>query len=381
MGVGSCPDCGTENALSTASWSTELQTNRNMAFLINGSDGTAGAPFVRISGLFIDGDPPNHSYSDGANTGTIVMHSNNTMRYRIDNIRFRPSGNAEQSSIRTNSGYGGYGVTDHIYISTSGASTNGRFIHNTGAGNDWEAGSTDWTHPVEWGSENFHYIENATMIFPTYVSQTMPAGVNDQQGGGRGVVRYSWLEEANAGNHGTESGWPARSGVAQEFYNNTFLSRGNMFAAMFLRGGGMYFHNNVVNGFQEAIRMWINRLGASFGCGRCGDSSCAGIDGPGPPDGWRCIDQPGAGVAAGVGINNTQPQGSNPIHIWNNTLINTGRLINNTSSSHIKLNIDYFWSDDNSAAPPGYRTFTYPHPFVVPDTTIPSPPTDLRISN
>jgi hypothetical protein len=346
-----------------------------MAFLIDGSDGS-NPDFVRISGLFIDGDPPDHSYSDGANTGSIVMHTSNSMRYRIDNIRFRPSGNTEQSSIRTNSDVG-FGVIDHVYISTTGLATNGRFIHNTGHGGD--SGDTDWSRPVDWGSADFHYIEDTTMKFPTYVSNTIPAGINDQQGGGRIVIRHSWLEEGNGGNHGTESGWPARSGVAEEFYNNTFLTRGNMFCAVFLRGGGLYFHDNEVIGYQAAIKMWINRLGASFGCGRCGDPACDGIDGPGPPDGWRCIDQPGAGMAAGVGINHTQPQGANPMHIWNNTLENTGALINNTSSSHIKLNVDYFWSGDDSAAPAGYTSFTYPHPFVVPDTTTPKAPTNLKI--
>jgi hypothetical protein len=373
-GGGSCPDCGDEDPTGTWSWPTTLITNKNMAFLINGSDGSNPA-FVRISGLFIDGDPPNHSYSNGANTGSIVMHTNNSMRYRLDNIRFRPSGNSEQSSIRTNSDVG-FGVTDHVYISTSGASTNGRFIHNTGHGGD--RGDTDWSRPVDWGSEDFHFLEDITMIFPTYTGG-IPAGINDQQGGGRIVVRYSWLEEGNAGNHGTESGWPARSGVAEEFYKNTFISRGNIFSALFLRGGGLYFYDNVISGYQEGIRMWINRLGASFGCGTCGAPACEGIDGDGSPAGWRCIDQPGAGIAAGVGINNTQPQGANPIRIWNNTLINTGTLIKNNSSSHIKPNIDYFWSDDDSAAPPGYKAFTYPHPFIVPDNTTPNPPDNLMI--
>jgi len=358
-GGGSCPDCGEEDPTGTWSWPTRLVTNKNMAFLINGSDGS-NPDFVRISGLFIDGDPPDHSYSDGANTGSIVMHTDNSMRYRIDNVRFRPSGNTEQSSIRTNSDVG-FGVIDHVYVSTSGQATNGRFIHNTGHGGD--SGDTDWSRPVVWGSGDFHFIEDTTMVFPTY-SSGIPAGINDQQGGGRIVIRYSWLEEGNAGNHGTESGWPARSGVAEEFYNNTFISRANIFSAVFLRGGGLYFHDNEVIGYQAAIKMWINRLGAPFGCGLCGDAACDGIDGPGPPAGWRCIDQPGAGVAAGVGIDNTQPQGSNPMYIWNNTLNNTGELINNVSSSHIKENTDYFWSNDGAAKPAGYTPYTYPHPFT-----------------
>jgi hypothetical protein len=361
-GGGSCPDCGDEDPTGTWNWPTKLNTNNNMAFLINGSDGT-NPDFVRISGLFIDGDPPDHSYNNGANTGSIVMQTNNSMRYRLDNLRFRPSGDSEQSSIRTNSDIG-FGVTDHIYVSTTGLSTNGRFIHNTGDGGD--GGDTDWTRPVEWGSGDFHFIEDATMAFPTYVATTIPAGINDQQGGGRIVVRYSWLEEASGGNHGTESGWPARSGVAEEFYNNTFITRGGIFAAILLRGGGLYFHDNIVNGYQEAVRMWINRLDAPFGCGLCGDLACDGIDGDGTPAGWRCIDQPGAGMAAGVGIPNTQPQGSNPIRIWSNTLVNTGALINNTSSSHIKEDIDYFWSADNSEAPAPsiYSPYQYPHPYT-----------------
>ena len=95
-GGGACPDCGDEDPSGSWSWPTTLTTNRNMAFLVNGSNGS-NPDFVRISGLFIDGDPPNHSYSNGANTASIVMHTNNEMRYRIDNIRFRPSGNSEQS--------------------------------------------------------------------------------------------------------------------------------------------------------------------------------------------------------------------------------------------------------------------------------------------
>ncbi|MGD8353244.1 MAG: hypothetical protein PVJ01_03685 [Pseudomonadota bacterium] len=361
-GGGSCPDCGEEDPTGTWSWPATLVTDKNAAFIINGPDGS-NPDFVRISGLFIDGDPPDHSYSDGANTGSIVMHTNNAMHYRIDNVRFRPSGNSEQSSIRTNSDVG-FGVIDHVYISTSGLATNGRFIHNTGHGGD--SGDTDWSRPVDWNSGDFHFIEDTTMVFPTYTSG-IPAGINDQQGGGRIVIRHSWLEEGNAGNHGTESGWPARSGVAEAFYNNTFISRGDIFSAVFLRGGGLYFHDNIVEGYQEGIRMWINRLGVSFGCGLCGDPACDGIDGDGEPAGWRCIDQPGAGVAAGVGIDNTQPQSSNPIRIWNNTLVNTGTLINNTSSSHIKENIDYFWSEDNSAAPAGYKPYQYPHPYTLID--------------
>jgi hypothetical protein len=377
-GGGSCPDCGDEDPTGTWNWPTTLITNNNMAFLINGSDGS-NPGFVRISGLFIDGDPPDHSYSDGANTGSIVMHTNNQMRYRIDNIRFRPSGNSEQSSIRTNSGYGGYGVIDHVYISTTGAGQNGRFIHNTGHGGD--QGDTDWSIPVDWGSGDFHFIEDATMIFPDYPGG-MPAGIHDQQGGGRGVIRYSYIKDANFGNHGTESGWPARSGVAAEIYENTVVNNGNMFTANYWRGGSMYMYNNIIRGYQEAIRWRIQRLTSSYGPGICGSAGTAGIDGPGPPAGYPCIDQVGRGTAAGVGINNTQPQGSNPARVWNNTLINTPVLnAGDYGSAYLQEGRDVFTSSDSSAAPAGYTPFTYPHPFIVPDNTTPNPPTGLQITN
>lgn len=380
-GGGACPDCGEEDPSGSWFWPTTLVTNKNMAFLINGSDGS-NPDFVRITGLFMDGDPPNHSYTNGANTGTIVMHTNNEMRYRIDNMRFRPSGNAEQSSIRTNSDVG-FGVTDHVYISTSGSSTNGRFIHNTGHGGD--AGDTDWTRPVIWGSANFHFIEDSTFIFPDYVGGTIPAGVEDQQGGGRCVIRYNYIKDANFGNHGTESGWPARSGVAQEIYGNYVESNGNMFTANYWRGGSMYMYNNTVVGFQEMIRWRVQRLTSNYGCGTCGSSSCIGIDGPGPPSGYPCIDQVGTGVAAGYGINNTQPQGSNPVHVWNNTRINTPIIHGGDwGTGYVEEGRDVFFSEDSSAAPAGYKAYTYPHPFVVPvevDDTIPSPPSNLQLGN
>jgi hypothetical protein len=379
-GGGSCPDCGDEDPTSTWDWPTTLNTNRNMAFLINGSDGS-NPNFVRISGLFIDGDPPNHSYSNGANTASIVMHTNNEMRYRIDNIRFRPSGNSEQSSVRTNSDVG-FGVTDHVYVSTSGAGSNGRFIHNTGHGGD--AGDTDWTRPVVWGSQNFHFIEDSTFNFPDY-GGGIPAGVEDQQGGGRCVIRYNYIKDANLGNHGTESGWPARSGVAQEIYENYIESNGNMFTANYWRGGSMYMYNNTVRGFQELIRWRVQRLTSSYGPGVCGSPGTEGIDGPGPPSGYPCIDQVGTGTAAGYGINNTQPQGRNPVYVWNNTRISTPVIHGGDwNSGYVEEGRDVFFSEDSSAAPSGYKAYAYPHPFVEPlvaDDTIPNPPTDVTISN
>jgi hypothetical protein len=361
-GGGSCPDCGEEDPTGTWNWPTRLSSNKNAAFIVNAPN--AGG-IVRISGLFIDGDPPTHDYSPAVNTANIVLHTDNESRYRFDNLRFNHSGSEEQSAIRTNA-LGGFGVMDHIYHSASGQAYNSRFIHNTGDGGD--NGDTDWSLPTDWNSENFHFVEDSTFIYPTYVGGNIPAGINDQQGGGRGVFRYSYIKNANSGNHGTESGWPARSGVALAFYNNTFYGgdlSDKIFAAVFMRGGSVYFHDNTIENFQEMARIWVRRVNEPFGpYGLCGSAASVGIDGPGPPPGYPCIDQFGRGRAAGVGITNTQIQAPEKAYFWNNKLINTDNAISVIESSlpYVVEGRDYEYSDNADAAPSGYTPYDYPHP-------------------
>ena len=360
-GWGSCPDCGSEDPSRTWSWPTRIINNGNAAFIVNAAD---AADFIRISGLYIDGDPPAHSYNSGANTANIVLHTDNRSLYRLANLRFNHSGNEEQSAIRTNA-LAGFGVSDHIFYSASGQAFNSRFIHNTGYGGD--DGDSDWAVETQWGSDQFHYVEDSTFLYPTYSSPNIPAGINDQQGGGRGVFRYCYIANANAGNHGTESGWPQRSGVAQEFYNNTFYGGDpgdRIFAALLLRGGSVYFHNNTIRNFQEMARLAVYRVSDGNGCGICGSPACVDIDGPGPPQGYPCLDQVGRGQANGVGIENTQPQASNKAHFWNNTLVNTDVAITVQDPSYITDGTDYEYSSGDSKKPSGYTPYTYPHPLT-----------------
>jgi len=383
-GWGSCPDCGGSDPGASSNWPTELLINSNSAFIVND---TSSGLLVRITGLSFNGPGPVHDYTDGANTGIIAEDTENRAGYRFDNLRFQDDV-LNRCVFRTN-GIHAYGVIDHVN-SVNTAPSGGRFFHSTGHGND--GGSTDWSRETVWGSANFDFVEDSTVIFTTENSIS-PGICLDQQGGGRTVFRNSYLQNCDLGNHGTESGWPSRSGIAQEAYGNEILWTGDpsdrYHTALLWRGGSIYYHNNTVRNFQSLVKMNIFRVGADLpvdpSCGQCGTlPDCEDHDGflgtPAYPIGYPCLDQHGRGQASGVGLDQSQPQSENKAHIWSNTLDGTGwgaqdgvcirqggvneQELLNCDPEYIVKGRDFEYSLNADAAPPGYTYYTYPHPLT-----------------
>jgi len=376
-GLGYCPDCGTENPTGTWTWPAQLTIGSNGAFRIDSSDRTG---LARITGLYINGHGPNHSYSGGADAAIIVVRTNNLAPYRVDNIRFNVTDSGSFTCIRHNT-CNSYGVWDHIYMYSDITGITSDFAEINGYTGD--NGDTDWTRSANWGGPNNTYVEDTTIYFEN-PNPGSPAICFDQQGGGRTVVRNSYLRNCQSGNHGTESGWPQRSGVTNEYYNNTFewtYLADKLHTAFLWRGGSLYFHNNVVKNFQAMVKGSVYRVSNSYGCGTCGSANCEDIDGMfgSPyPQGYPCIDQQGRGAAAGVGLYNTQPQAAEKSHIWNNTLVNVDQALN-LQGTYIAEGRDYEYSTDNSAAPVGYSPLVYPHPLWVSDLTVPGSPRSFQI--
>lgn len=383
-GWGSCPDCGGNNPAASAIWPTVLLIDSNSAFIVNVP--STGA-LVRITGLSFSGSGPVHDYTDGANTGIIAEDTDNFAGYRFDNMRFMEN-ILNRCVFRTNSIHT-YGVIDHVN-SINTAQSGGRFFHSTGHGND--GGSTDWSRKTVWGSADFDFVEDSTVIFTTENSIS-PGICLDQQGGGRTVFRNSYLQNCDFGNHGTESGWPSRSGVAQEIYGNEIVWTGDpddrYHTALFWRGGSIYYHNNTVRNFQSLVKMNVFRVGGDIpidsdnSCGSCGSPACSVYDGPGPPPGYPCIDQQGMGKTAGVGLDHSQPQEKNKAFIWSNILDGTGwgaedgvcllqedeKELTNCDPEYIVKGRDFEYSLDDTAHPiladsTPYQPYQYPHPYT-----------------
>jgi hypothetical protein len=94
------------------------------------------------------------------------------------------------------------------------------------------------------------------------------------------------------------------------------------------------------------------------------------------------LDQPGRGKGDYISGSNPAPigwphQGSEPVHIWGNTLgpnfgNGNGRPVVYSQGYSVVQNQDWFYSSDNSAALPGYTPYIYPHPLVI-NGPMPSP--------
>ncbi|MBR9676262.1 hypothetical protein GOV05_04595 [Candidatus Woesearchaeota archaeon] len=370
-GGGSCPDCGIEDPSTTWNWPAQLNIGSNSAFIINVP---SNGQLVRVTGLHINGPGQIHSYNDGTNSGTITFHTNNNAKYRIDNLRFESDG-SNVVFFRSN-GINAYGVIDHIYLRNTGTNYP-RLIQNSGHGGD--QGNTDWSRETDWNSDNFVFIEDSTVIF-TRTANSLSGICIDQQGGGRAVLRHSFFQNCDFGNHGTESGWPARSGVAQAIYGNDVVwtdSGARYFASVFWRGGSLYVFDNKFTNFQAMVKMTAYRANSNSGGPNDPPGGTAPYDGAGPPIGYPLIDQQGMGKANGPNKETTQPQARNPGYFWNNAVVNTGGYgspncifmgasneICITTPEYIKDGREFYYCSDNSCKPAGYTPYTYPHPLT-----------------
>lgn len=167
-----------------------------------------------------------------------------------------------------------------------------------------------------------------------------------------------------------------------EYYENDFYwsaPDNRVFTGLFLRGGSLYLHDNTFTNFQSMLRMSLYRAdGRHPGSSPPGGTApYDGMWGDPYPPGYPLIDQHGRGQAAGKGLARTQPQAENRIHVWNNSLINTGggggcenlgdfNELSICETRYIVRGREFEYSSDDSAAPAGYTPYTYPHPLTQP---------------
>ncbi|MHC4676470.1 MAG: hypothetical protein ACYTBZ_28610 [Planctomycetota bacterium] len=324
---------------------------------------TTGSPLrVRITGIRFTGDLPG---SGGGSGDGAIDAAADSISWRVDNCYF---GLGNSNAFRVDNA-GTQSLIDNCYFySASGTSyENSMWLSDRRNGATYPYGDWSWSQPVGWGGTTFLFIEDCTWYFVTQSSGSTPAML-DCQAGGKFVLRNNYIRNRFVIWHGSESGDPERGGYAREIYNNTFYWADDFnryFCCMFDRGGTTRFHNNTIENYGAEFVTWVRRSTTSysprFGMAD-GTEVHDGNWGTPYPTGYPALDQCGFGMAAGPTLATVQPQDQDPSYIYNNTLINTGAYYSNTPL-YVVLGRDFYYSTDSSAAPAGYTTYTYPHPW------------------
>jgi hypothetical protein len=310
--------------------------------------------------------------------------------FRIDHNAFTTTGDASYRGGRIRL-YGYlWGVIDH-----------NEFRQNFELGvyadhSRWNGGSYgdgSWADALYLGTEKAIYIEDNVF---TELANPYSVGAIDGLEGYRIVFRYNTLYNNTIVAHGTESGGRLRSARSFEIYNNKFIITAgakNLSEAFEIRGGtGVIFNNKFYRedipsngGYNSLATLKIFRDDKFFPpWGKCDGSSSFDQNITGS-NGYRCVDQPGAGTSsdlAGIAIPSATWVGNilDPIYQWNNAFGSIGTPILSTqgafAATHLVEGRDYF----NNTPKPGYVPLIYPHPLVTNSAKyLPSPPTKLTI--
>jgi hypothetical protein len=187
--------------------------------------------------------------------GTIRL-TGTGKNWRIDHNKFyRLYSRAIETSGDT------LGVIDHNEFITD--PTQAILIGHSGWGGQ-SYGDGSWTSPLMLGTEQAIYIEDNVF---TWDGGSNPMGFIDCIFGGRFVFRYNGVNDANIGNHGTESSGRNRSCFSYEIYENTF-SRSvtpNVWTTFFNRGGtGVMFNNTIIGNWNSLSHVATYREFHSF---------------------------------------------------------------------------------------------------------------------
>lgn len=245
---------------------------------------------------------------------------------RLDNLTFQPGGNVMLETFG-----GGKGLIDHCTFNITGVS---EVIHSMAYGSNTNATNLGWTYTVVPGSDDALYIEDCTFN-KNFGGASGALHCHAGFYGGRIVFRHNIVGPMDFDIHGKSTGVGPRW---YEIYNNTWTNDGTASKTLQLRAGsGVIFNNvalNVPGASNSVIHLWEESPGTY----------------PAPY-------QIGRGQL-------TLPStfASDPMRIWNNTIVNQGGgtagwSISLTPSSHIQEGRDYFLS-----ARPGYVPLAYPHP-------------------
>lgn len=239
----------------------------------------------------------------------------------------------------------------------------------------------------QYGSSNFVFIEDC-----------------------RGDYHRHWIASGGAGKYVVRNSYDYENAVSIDRVTQSFDSHSPRKEDAGL-GSGNYYGTRAFEAYNNKVihdRFWDND--------RNGDIITPGLGGAGASQliefgaacrGGSCLvhhnEFVGVQFAVGLYLENADtdatyaPTATDPMHVWSNTFsryttasagsypysyfflnINDG-VINPTSyPHHFDSGVHYFASEDDSAAKPGYTTYTYPHPLR--DDLIITPPvgTGLR---
>ena len=322
IGAGSAGTCGDPNT-------TCIRTT-GPSFTVH--TGAENAPFrFRLSGFKL------------TTTGNTIMFVQGSGKdWRIDNNIFeKASPKATLTIFAANGGntWTLFGVIDsnifkHVGIDLVGSTA---------------AADHSWTSSAQWGTADAVFIENNTFYMQDTCGTTFNNSI-DSSNGGRAVIRYNDFNDAYIMAH-SACQMTVRGTRSYEIYNNRFNRTCPDFGGyVFLRAGSHVITDNLVSGewypstgsaMADNRRSWFDPADLqnsqctgyrtpSFCCTGKKVGTCSGsMDGFGDcngqspydtnssPNGYRCLDQPGAGTGA-IG-----KQTLDPIYLWNNA---SGRI-------------------------------------------------------
>lgn len=337
-----------------------------------------GDEYLDISGFTLIGDAADPTVPEPIiyNKGYLVLSSTTDQsaypngNVRIHDIRVDP---AHQPFLRTENCV--YGVMDRVTYIQGARNIIGEIYHPTCFSSEWGDGS--WANEIDWGGPGAFYVENCTINHATTGSAHYTL---DQFKGSRTVYRYNTFNNCTISSHGTETGLRFRGMRHFEIYENSFVYDGStgVDTNMYLRGGTGVVFNNTVTGATTAVA-WntfikfsnFRSLDSYIPWGKCDGFSAYDQNQEGE-DGYRCVDQIGAGTSNLIGNDPTGPPVNkptpeawventlDPAYVWNNDIGGTPTWGDVAGEVHILENRDFY----EDTPRPGYTPFQYPHPLV-----------------
>ncbi len=253
-------------------------------------------------------------------------------KFRIDHNTFS-HGNGE-TMIRVHQAFG---VIDSNTFNVTAVT---EIIHNEAYG---PSVATGWGETITPGSAEALYIETNTFNNNMAASAGAMSACQNYYGA-RTVFRYNTVYLMNFDVHGNTP----RNGRWWEVYENNWYGNGySIDKILQLRGGsGVAFHNTwTANGsaMNTGVKFWEEHSGT-----------------------YPIEDQIGRG----------KDQALDPAYVWNNAFSGSnfgtgtnGWGITEVTAGTFQLDRDFYISDSDAGARPGYTAYTYPHPLTGADTT------------
>jgi hypothetical protein len=307
--------------------------------------GLEGKPF-RITGFTI-------YLSTVDCTHGILNITGNCKNFRLDHCTFdNVTGSGRAIIVH------GFGIIDHCTIICP-ENTTIQSISPAGEGD------SSWVGSFALGTESTLFIEDCF-----FNNGYMNDNCLDANSGADYVFRYNRVVNTFPGHHGTDTGGEGhRAPHSFEIYNNTLTSSISLYTCGRYRGGTGVVYNNTFSGpFGNSLMVSSYRsCGSYVYWGQCDGTNPFDGNMPGM-NGYPCLDQ--IGYATSTAGTVYQPQKSEPLYEWNNTLNGSDLdiVVDNMCdevANHIKENRDFY----NDTSRQHYIPYRYPHPLILDNRT------------